>query len=103
MVTNYSAVVNYSVVEQFGRALMLADKQEDRFPAHHRGSRQGAQCEGLRRRRELERHPAHHEERKGPPLEPRWQDDQAPRLRQLPDLPLAGKEGVQPRRTIDCT
>ncbi len=48
------------------------------------------------RRAALERHPTHHEERKRTPLEPRWQDDQAPRLRHQPDLPLAGREGVQP-------
>ena len=64
---------------------MLADKQEDPFPAHHRGSRQDLQCEGLRRRRASR-----------PSLEPRWQDDQARRLRHQPDLPLAGREGVQP-------
>ena len=55
---------------------MLADKQEDRSRRITVGADKIYNAKDfVVAARALNGHPAHHEERKGPPLEPRRQDD----------------------------
>lgn len=75
---------------------MLADKQEDRSLRITVGADKPHNAKDfVVAARALNVTPHITKNEKGPPLEPRWQDDQAPRLRHQPDLPLAGREGVQ--------
>ena len=72
---------------------MLADKQEDRSRRITVGAGKAYNAKDFVVAARALNVTPHHEERKGPPLEHRWQ---APRLRHQPDLSLAGREGVQP-------
>jgi hypothetical protein len=87
-------VENYSVAAKFGRMLMLADKQEDRFRRITVGADKTCDAKDLVvAERALNVTPHITKNKKGPPLEHRWRDDQAPRLRHQPELSLAGREG----------
>jgi hypothetical protein len=77
--------------------LMLADKQEDGSGASPPESDKTYNAKDfVVAARAFNVHPAHHEERKRAAARTSMAGRQAPRLRHQPDLPLAGREGVQP-------
>ena len=79
LVVNYSLVIIDSVVAAlFGCMLMLADKQEDRTRCINVGADKTHNAKGFVVAARAFNALPHHAERKGPPLEPRWQDDQVP-------------------------
>jgi hypothetical protein len=87
-----------SVVARFGRMLMLADKQEDGSGASPREPDKTYNAKDFVVAARALNEPRTSRRTKGPPLEPRWQDDRHPAYGISLTCRWAGREGVQPSK-----